>query len=75
MFTHPHTHCLHNQARLYEVENEGRPMTVRRASKLLANNIARWVEGHTKQSLRPALPCLTLTHTSINLPTTTTTAE
>jgi hypothetical protein len=29
------------QARLYEVENEGRPMTVRRVSKLLANNIAR----------------------------------
>lgn len=33
----------HSQARLYEVEHEGRPITVRRASKLLANNIARCV--------------------------------
>lgn len=30
------------QARLYEVENEGHQLTVRRASKLLANNIARY---------------------------------
>lgn len=31
------------QARLYEVENEGQQLTVKRASKLLANNIARYV--------------------------------
>lgn len=31
------------QARLYEIENEGQQLTVRRASKLLANNIARFL--------------------------------
>ena len=30
------------QARLHEVEHDGEPITVRRASKLLANNIARY---------------------------------
>ena len=33
------------QARLYEIENEGQQLTVKRASKLLANNIARYEES------------------------------
>ena len=30
---------------MYEIENEGQQLTVRRASKLLANNIARYEES------------------------------
>jgi hypothetical protein len=35
--------CLWGQVRLYETEHEGEAMTVARASKLLANRLARYV--------------------------------